>query len=109
MKKGEKAATLRRGRQVQPTECAVASVTVRLQGPVQENDAGTDAFGNNFVSCRGDRQEGAMLEAEKAPSSFENGPGATGRKWEWGLWGQGRENASHRDGELGERSTLRKE
>lgn len=50
----------------------MASVTVRLQGPVQENDAGTDVFwSNNFVSCRGDRQEGAMLEAENAPGSFE--------------------------------------
>lgn len=97
---------------MQPSESAVsgASVTVCLQGPVKENHAGTDVFwNNNFVSCRGDRQEGAMLEAGNAPGSFENGPGTTGRKWEWGLWGQGRENASHRDGELGERSTLRKE
>ena len=94
---------------MQPTECAGASVTVRLQGPVQENDDGADVFWNNFVSCRGDRQEGAMLEAEKAPGSFESGPVATVRRWEWGLWGQGRENASHRDGDLGERSTLRKE
>lgn len=57
---------------MQSTECAVASVTVRLQGPVQENYAGTDVFwSNNFVSCRGNRQEGAMLEAENAPGSFE--------------------------------------
>lgn len=58
---------------MQPTECAGASVTVRLQGPIQENDDGADVFWNDFVSCRGDRQEGAMLEAENAPGSSRVG------------------------------------